>query len=175
MNSLKVLVKRPISIILKLRARFSTFRLCREPNVMVKKIGEALKETLQNKVSPEEKIWIDKLENVRSELIASTVELPIVDYGISNLKLGGNENKKANVINRTVGEVCLSDSKQYFWSLFLFKLIRKFKPILCLELGTCLGISSSFQAAALWLNGNGKERLARKWVNWTKAQKLGSM
>jgi predicted O-methyltransferase YrrM len=60
------------------------------------------------------------------------------------------------VVTRTVGEVCRGASKPYFWSLLLFKLIRKFRPCFCLELGTCLGISTSFQAAALKLNGMGK-------------------
>ena len=142
MNSFKALIKPPLRMFLKFRAKNSVVHLCSEPDAMLNRIGEALKETLQNDISSEEKIWIDELENVRTELISSTIELPFVDYGA--LK------------NRTVGEVCLSDSKQYFWYLFLFKIVRKFNPLLCLELGTSLGISSSFIAAALCLNGNGK-------------------
>jgi hypothetical protein len=63
---------------------------------------------------------------------------------------------RGKVVTRTVGEVSKGASKPYFWSLLLFKLIRKFRPSICLELGTCLGISASFQAAALKLNGIGK-------------------
>ena len=38
----------------------------------------------------------------------------------------------------------------------LHKLLRKTKSVSCLELGTCLGISASYQAAALELNGAGR-------------------
>jgi len=38
----------------------------------------------------------------------------------------------------------------------LFKFIREFRPSVCLELGTCLGISASYHAAALELNNHGK-------------------
>jgi predicted O-methyltransferase YrrM len=43
-----------------------------------------------------------------------------------------------------------------FWSIILFKLIRKLKPDSCVELGSCVGISASYQAAALKINGTGK-------------------
>jgi len=38
----------------------------------------------------------------------------------------------------------------------MFKLIRELQPEMCLELGTCLGISASFQSTALQLNGHGR-------------------
>src|SRR5215204_1409803 len=37
----------------------------------------------------------------------------------------------------------------------LFRLVREFAPTSCLELGTCIGVSAAFQAAALELNGAG--------------------
>lgn len=56
----------------------------------------------------------------------------------------------------TVGEVCRFGSKSPFWSFLLFNLIREYKPAVCIELGTCLGISTLYQAAALSLNKAGK-------------------
>jgi predicted O-methyltransferase YrrM len=41
------------------------------------------------------------------------------------------------------------------WGMFLMKLIRELCPRTCLELGTALGISTAYQAAALELNGRG--------------------
>jgi predicted O-methyltransferase YrrM len=41
-------------------------------------------------------------------------------------------------------------------ALLLFRLIRAFKPSVCLEMGTSLGISAAYQAAALELNGYGR-------------------
>jgi len=46
--------------------------------------------------------------------------------------------------------------KSYFWSVLLFKLVRKFNPSACIELGTCLGISAAYQASAQKLNRKGK-------------------
>lgn len=38
----------------------------------------------------------------------------------------------------------------------LFRMIRHLRPVSCLELGTCVGISASYQASALKLNGSGQ-------------------
>jgi predicted O-methyltransferase YrrM len=59
------------------------------------------------------------------------------------------------VTTTTVGERCLS-SKSPLGALVLFHLMREFKPRRCLELGTNLGISAAYQAAALRLNGGGE-------------------
>jgi predicted O-methyltransferase YrrM len=56
----------------------------------------------------------------------------------------------------TIGEISRRASKSYFWSQILFQLVRHFKPVNCLELGTCLGISSAYQGAALNLNQRGQ-------------------
>jgi predicted O-methyltransferase YrrM len=55
-----------------------------------------------------------------------------------------------------VGHLCRRTSKPYRSAVLLHKLLRKTKPQSCLELGTCLGISASYQAAALELNGAGR-------------------
>ncbi len=46
--------------------------------------------------------------------------------------------------------------KTGLWARLLFKLIRDFQPSLCLELGTNLGFSAAYQAAALRLNQKGR-------------------
>ena len=61
---------------------------------------------------------------------------------------------KGRVITKAIGDACKT-SKSHFWSFLLFKLIREFKPSTCLELGTALGISACYQAAALKLNQAG--------------------
>src|SRR5947207_1405865 len=42
------------------------------------------------------------------------------------------------------------------WGPFLMRLVRELSPELCLELGTGVGISTAYQAAALDLNGAGR-------------------
>ncbi|MEW5251668.1 O-methyltransferase, partial [Microbulbifer sp. 2201CG32-9] len=46
-------------------------------------------------------------------------------------------------------------SKPKFWATILFKMIRKLEPLACVELGSCVGISASYQASALKINGKG--------------------
>src|SRR5690606_6597761 len=57
---------------------------------------------------------------------------------------------------RTVGDLCRRTSKPYRSGLLLMKLLRATGVRSCLELGTCLGISGSYQAAALELNADGR-------------------
>jgi hypothetical protein len=150
-------MKHILRIILKIRARGKISRLCNVKGVS-KQIGDALRETLQNDFSSDEKKWIDRIEILREELDSSMTKMSIRDYGAGTPDLcpTNEEMNRGRVVTKTVGEVSKSYSKPYFWSLLLFKLIRKFRPSICLELGTCLGISASFQGAALKLNGKGK-------------------
>jgi predicted O-methyltransferase YrrM len=55
-----------------------------------------------------------------------------------------------------ISDVCKKRSIQDEWGELIFKIIRDFKPLNCLELGTCLGISAAYQISALKLNGHGK-------------------
>jgi predicted O-methyltransferase YrrM len=59
------------------------------------------------------------------------------------------------ITTEIVGEACLQQSKPAKWALLLFHMIRKMKPLKCIELGTGLGISAAYEAAALKLNGAG--------------------
>lgn len=121
-------------------------------------LGRALRETLNHEVSTRERAWLDRIESLRNELNDSTAEITVVDYGAVDPHASLSEESMQSGQNfvREIGSISKTASKPYFWSLLLFKLIRNFKPACCLELGTCLGISASFQAAALHLNGAGK-------------------
>jgi len=131
--------------------------LCNDADDDVKLLGIALKETLQNDLSTQEKIWIERIEDLRKELCSSSDQISIVDFGAGSPDLGLSEEKmySGRTITRTIGTTCRSASVPYHESLLLFKLIRKLEPANCVELGTCLGISASFEAAALKLNGSG--------------------
>lgn len=129
----------------------------REDNVS-ELLADALRETLDNKAAPEEKAWIERIESLRARLGSSTTEMSVTDYGAGSrdISLTPEEMSRGRVISRTIGEVARKTSKPYPWSLLLFKLVRKFGPSVCLELGTSLGISASYQAAALKLNHEGE-------------------
>ncbi|MGH7890574.1 MAG: O-methyltransferase [Thermodesulfobacteriota bacterium] len=147
----RVIYKKP-------KARKEICRLYGENNASLKLLASVLSAVLENSTSEKEKTWIDKIELLRNELNTSSAEIAVMDYGAGslNLNLMAGEMCQGRVITRAIGEVCRSASTSNMWAFLLFKLIREFKPSICLELGTCLGISTSYQAAALELNGHGK-------------------
>ncbi|MHC4591152.1 MAG: O-methyltransferase, partial [Planctomycetota bacterium] len=56
----------------------------------------------------------------------------------------------------SVGEICRRAGMKPFWAFLQFRLVRALRPASCLELGTAVGISGAYQAAALELNGHGR-------------------
>ena len=121
-------------------------------------LANTLIRSLKNDLILEEKVWIDKIEQLRENLNASATEISLVDYGAgkSDEHRTQQDMYTGETVTTTVGEVCRSGSKSPFWSFLLFNLVREFKPAVCIELGTCLGISASYQAVALSLNKAGK-------------------
>lgn len=80
-----------------------------------------------------------------------------MDYGAGDRHTDRTSDEMQNGVRSTttVGKVAKA-SKSPFWAKVLFELVRKLRPISCVELGTCVGISSSYQAVALELNGKGQ-------------------
>lgn len=158
MSLIREVARRAFRIPRLLKTQRELSRLSSQPDVTSKSLLSALKSTLENKLMPEEQAWIDQIESLRQELNNSTTEISIVDYGagLPNLHPADEVAHQGRVTTRSVGEVCQTNSKSRSWSLLLFQLIREFKPSVCIELGTCLGISTAYQAAALKLNQQGK-------------------
>ena len=105
------------------------------------RILRAVQRTLRGDLEPEERAWIGRLAELRRRLRRSRE--PAV--------LAGTD--PASV--QTVGQRYLF-SKSTIGSLLLFHLVREFRPSRCLELGTNLGVSAAYQAAALAVNGGGE-------------------
>jgi predicted O-methyltransferase YrrM len=105
----------------------------------------------------EEKNWIDRIEHLRTEMNSSTKQVSRTDYGAGNSDSNrAQEEMRAGVeIEDTLGHISQAASKPAFWCCFLFKLVRTMQPSLCIEMGTAVGISAAYQAAALKLNGHG--------------------
>lgn len=93
---------------------------------------------------------IKRIEVKRAELESSEERLVTPAVTWSDDK--GDE----RVVDESVGEVCRTSSKPPRWALALFRLLRAFEPEVAIELGTCLGVSAAYQAAALALNGRGR-------------------
>jgi predicted O-methyltransferase YrrM len=96
------------------------------------------------KPSSEEQGWIDKVESQRKRLLRRTDLLVDGSLGEAGLYDGG----------LTVQEACRV-SKPPRWARLLYTLVRTFRPLEVIELGTNVGISGSYIAAALKANGSG--------------------
>ncbi|HLP17162.1 MAG TPA: class I SAM-dependent methyltransferase [Bacteroidota bacterium] len=133
-------------------------RMERDGDRVQKTVARVVREVRTHLLSPEESVWRDSIESMRGVMNHSDERLSIADYGAQSplRKLTDAEMYAGRIVHRTVGEICRSSSKPLKWSLFLFKLIRSFAPDRCLELGTCLGISGAYIAAAMSLNKNGR-------------------
>jgi predicted O-methyltransferase YrrM len=88
---------------------------------------------------------IEAIETGRASMLSSGE--PLVD---GTLGRGGIYDEGGSV-----REACVV-SKNRHSATFLHLLVREFKPSAALELGTNVGISSAYQAAALKLNGGGR-------------------
>ncbi len=117
-------------------------------------VREALIETLDNFFSREERAYLNHIELRRSQLLRSKKWIDDVNYGYAK---GRQRRSLDGAIRSTkkVADVCRDSSIPPFWGRMLFKLVRKLKPVSCVELGTCVGLSAAYQASALSLNGKG--------------------
>lgn len=157
MKLLKLIIKNILSKLAKTLAMIKVRQLRTVDNPAVQKIANAIDGALNNQLDPEEKIWVDRIEEIRNSLSATSTEITIIDYGAGSPSLNRTEEEMYQGVTRTtsVSNVCKA-SKPYFWALVLLKLIREFKPRVSIELGTCLGISAAYQAVALLINGQGR-------------------
>lgn len=121
----------------------------------VRSLAAALGAAIRGEADEAESAWIERIESMRARLNASTDEIRMTDYG-AGTRGPGDGAGGARGAARTVGEICRKASKSRFWSFVLLRLIREMRPSVCLELGTCLGVSAAFEGAALALNGNGR-------------------
>jgi predicted O-methyltransferase YrrM len=129
--------------VLRLYARIQASRLCGLEAPASRFVGQAIRDALMDEITPEERKWIARIETLRAQLNASETEVLIARRGEAE-------------VPTSIGQICRGSSLPYFWSVLLLKLVRNLEPLHCIELGTCLGISTAFQAAALHLNRSGR-------------------
>lgn len=108
-------------------------------------------------LSPTEARMAKRIEKERRALEATTDEVEFVDYGAGKSSDSRSEEEMAAgvTVRARIGDVCRTASKPRLQGRFLFALLRDLKPDLCLELGTCLGVSTAYMTSALKLNDRG--------------------
>jgi len=154
---LKKSLRLPIQRFRRYKAEFALTQLTSHESKKLRAIGDALYESLTHTLSTEEQELITLVEQRRSFLLSSDKEIAVIDYGAGN----SSSNRRKEDMEKgfqsmaLVADIC-KKSKPAFWATFLFKLIRKLDPSSCVELGSCVGISASYQASALKINENGR-------------------
>lgn len=143
---------------IKFKTKKELIRLIHQYEHELNRLGKTIRAVLQKLSDKEEKNSTDKIEHLRKQLNQSTIKIEVVDYGAGSpaLNLSNEQIIKGRITNKIVGDISRFENIILPWSLLLFKLIREFKPNLCLELGTSLGLSTAYQVTALELNKKGK-------------------
>jgi predicted O-methyltransferase YrrM len=136
------------------RMRREAARLRQSSSPTEHRLAGSLEASLTASPAPAEATWIQRIEVLRTRLQQSNTKVSFDDYGAETRLLPSEPASAPRRVTRTMGSVCQSSVPPHQGRL-LFHLVRQFQPQQCLELGTCLGISAAYQAAALTLNGKG--------------------
>jgi len=92
--------------------------------------------------------WFAKIEQRRLDLLRSDTFITQIDYGV--------QAKRGPLTRRRPLRRVTEDSWSRPWGEFLFHLVRAARPEQVVEMGAGVGISASFIAAALEMNGKGR-------------------
>jgi predicted O-methyltransferase YrrM len=121
-------------------------RLRSDGNPTVAAAGRALTAAVAPP-SGDELRWIERIEGVRAALGSSDEVLPSLRVRTP----GGEVDPLA--VDARVSHLALDVSKPARWGRVLLNLARELRPAWSLELGTCIGLSTAYQAAGLDLGG----------------------
>lgn len=125
-------------------------------DVRVARLKSVLEQSLKGELGPQESTWVASIERRRRELLVSREPLLVTDFGagVAADQYSESEQRAGVSSTITVGEACRA-SKPKPWASLLLRLTREFRPTSILEMGTCVGISGSYIAAAMTINGAG--------------------
>lgn len=156
MSLIKKAVLGPHTLAWLLQSRLTIRRLRATGDEPSRLLAQAFDATLRDAFSAEERRWSDKIEAIRKRSDASQQPIKMEDFGAVSptAQLTADQMYQGRMIEKTLGHFSHA-SKPYLWTSLLFHLVRAFKPQHVIELGCCIGISASYQAAAQKLNGSG--------------------
>lgn len=111
-----------------------------------------------SKWSEIEKESFEIVSRIRKTYLNSEQSLLYTDYGAIDPSKIITTNKSASgtYVHRKLSDICKIASTPEKWGILLYKIITEFKPAICLELGTNIGISAAYQLLALQNNRKGK-------------------
>lgn len=116
--------------------------LLADPHPAARAVGRAVRDASLEPAA-EAAAWVERIETLRGELESREDEVVIAYPGSRSRR-------------EAVGQVTHQRSNREPWGRFLYHLVRELRPARCLEMGTCVGVSTSYQAAALAENRAGE-------------------
>jgi predicted O-methyltransferase YrrM len=134
-----------------MRAALARIALGRDPGWA--SVARALRPCARGGLPPEERAWSARIESRRRELNESDAEVR-PGFALDGAPLPPWAAFFDHSMPLFAPTAFLSIPP--IWGAFLLRLVRELSPRSCLELGTGLGISTAYQAAALELNGDGR-------------------
>jgi predicted O-methyltransferase YrrM len=119
---------------------------------MSRALDQALRGAALNRLRADEREWVARIEARRDELAADASMVrpdfdPAPEQEREVFRDGGEP--------APIWGIAELFSVSGLWGEFLLRLVRELAPRSCVELGTALGLSTAYQAAALELNGTG--------------------
>ncbi len=133
------------------RLRAEGARMAALDDAAARAVGDAFLKAGCRAFDASEQVLMECVEAQRAKVNARTDTFDQPDYGAGAGAAGG----EGRTVQRVVGDFARAASSPQVWASMHFALVRAVQPSLCLELGTCVGIASSYMAAALRLNGAG--------------------
>jgi predicted O-methyltransferase YrrM len=117
-----------------------------------------IEDVMADHIAPDEAPHIAAIEARRADLEARDDEITYLDFGAATkyAEQTAEEMYQGVERSRSLGAMCRRSSKPYRGALLLMKLLRETRPETCLELGSGVGLTAAYQAAALELNGAGR-------------------
>ena len=151
-----LLVKRVVNGYRRARAGACWARFLGQTDPALKRLVSALGEVHHSRLTEDEQRALDAIEQRRSALAANRLVIAYHDFGAGDAKhpRSAHESLAGVASRRCVADLVLA-SLPRAWGLLLFKLIRHFQPRHLVELGSAMGLSGAYQAAALRLNDLG--------------------
>ena len=124
----------------------------------VRLMAGVLEDVITDSIDADEAPHIAAIEARRAELEACEDEISYLDFGAATKYAEQTPEEMYQGVERTrsLGAMSRRASKPYRGALLLLKLLRQFRPERCLELGSGVGMTAAYQAAALELNGKGR-------------------
>jgi predicted O-methyltransferase YrrM len=128
-------------------------RLASRRDLTSSALARALRTTALGVIPASEREWIGRIEARRWELGADETAVP---PGFEARSKTGTAGRRAIEQPVAIQGISALFSIPAAWGVLQMRLVRELAPESCLELGTGLGLSAAYQAAALELNGAGR-------------------